>query len=203
MSEKTSDHPESLKINRVEKKYDINNLDEHLIKKYTRETDPLSLRELAAYCNQRILQAALEEQGAHPLDGEVENLYTLLTDEDVSSGVRTEAKNRVKSEGVDIEAVLDNFVSYQTIRRYLNDHLNITREKTYTKSSKRELTDRIFSLESRLQTVTTETIQQMHRNHGISVGNADVRVNVTVSCEECGQYCTVREFVNQGGCNCN
>lgn len=55
-------------------------------------------------------------------EGEVETLYALLTDEDVSDDDRLRARRRLEQDGIDVDALQDEFVSYQTIQRYLQDH---------------------------------------------------------------------------------
>jgi len=63
--------------------YNLSGLGVELEQLWTAETDRQSLRELAAYSNQQLLQQRLEEAGVQILDGEVENIYRLLTDDDV------------------------------------------------------------------------------------------------------------------------
>lgn len=190
------------KVQRVGEKYALDELDDELIERYTRDSDPLSLRDLAAYCNQRILEAAMIESGMRPLEGEVENLYELLTEEDVSAGMRSQARTRLESHDVNIDEVTDDFVSYQTIRRYLENHLNVQRQQPTDEERKQSRIDRIFSLESRLNTVTEETLDQLQRDHDLTLGEADVLINVTVSCPDCGTYASVRELLEDGGCDC-
>jgi hypothetical protein len=71
-----------------------------------------SLRGLADQFNRRLLRAAV--------DGEVDNLYRLLTD-DVSSGNRTEARGRLVESGLNAEQLEQGFMTYQAIRSYLGD----------------------------------------------------------------------------------
>lgn len=52
------------------------------------DEDRRSLLELAAYFNRAVLEAALEEEAVQVLDGEIKNIYRLLTDDNV--GVPTE-----------------------------------------------------------------------------------------------------------------
>jgi hypothetical protein len=190
------------KVRRVGEKYGIDGLDEALIERYTRDADPLSLRKLAAYCNKRILEAAMVEGDMRPLEGEVDNMYELLTSDDVSAGMRTQARNRLASNGVDVDDVVDDFVSYQTIKRYLEDHLHVERNTTSDAETRQRRIERIYSLENRLSVVTEQTLDQLQRDHGLVLGDADVLVDVAVSCSDCGRYAPVREIIDDGGCGC-
>ena len=49
--------------------------------RWTREDDRGSLRELADWLNERLLEAPLSEAGVQTVDGEVTNYYRLLTDD--------------------------------------------------------------------------------------------------------------------------
>jgi hypothetical protein len=49
--------------------------------------------------------------GADPVDGEAEDLRRLLTVDDVTADERIDAESRPKREGVDPEAVTDEFVA--------------------------------------------------------------------------------------------
>jgi hypothetical protein len=53
------------------------------------------------------------------LEGEVEHTYHLLTDDEVSSGDRRRAERRLERQGIDIDTLRSDFVSYQAIRMYL------------------------------------------------------------------------------------
>lgn len=58
-----------------------------------------SLRELADEFSRRLLERAVESSELASMSGEVANLYRLLTADDVSSGERTEARERLERAG--------------------------------------------------------------------------------------------------------
>jgi peptidoglycan hydrolase-like protein with peptidoglycan-binding domain len=116
--------------------------------------------------------------------------------------MRSQARTRLDSHGIDVDAVTDDFVSYQTVRRYLENHLNVQQDQPTEEEQKQRRIDRIFSLEGRLGTVTEETLDQLQRDHDLTLGDTDVLVNVTVSCPDCGTYAPVRELLDAGGCGC-
>jgi hypothetical protein len=76
------------KVARLIEEYELGGIGEEFERRWTREEDRSSLRDLADEFNRRLLRAALERTGDAPLDGEVDNLYRLLTGDDVTSGVR-------------------------------------------------------------------------------------------------------------------
>lgn len=162
-----------------------------------------SLRDLADFFNVRILEAALEETGTRPLQGEIENLYRLLTGEDVSKGMGIEARDRLARQGIDFEEIESDFISYQSINRYLKN--NEEYDPSDHSSQKRDegtLRDRLFKLQSRMLTVTQSTLGQFTKRDGFSLGEFDVYVTVSVSCRDCGTTKSLTELLDDSGCEC-
>ena len=107
-----TDQTPSCKVDRVAAAYDLSEESERLAEYWTRDDERYSLRDLAVHFNQLLLCTAMERAGLNPLDGEVDNMYRLLTDEEVSQGMRTQARNHLQKEDIDIEQLQSDFVSY-------------------------------------------------------------------------------------------
>lgn len=198
------DRDPSCKLDRVIDEYDLDAVAENLQEYWTREDERYSLRELAAYTNQAILRTAMDREGLNPLDGEVENTYRLLTDDEVSQGVRTQAHSRLDRDGVDIDAVEGDFVSYQTVNRHLKECLGA--EHTSAEQSDGDRVDsgsqRIAALRNRTVAVTENTLDQLRSSGALALGDPDVYVDITVTCTDCGAHGTVQELIDDGGCEC-
>lgn len=154
-----------------------------------------SLRSLARTFNLAVLRAASERRGVASLEGEMENLYRLLTDDDVTSGTRTQARNRLRRHDVDVEQVEADFVSHQTIHNHLKNCLGVEREDDGgdpAEAARR----RIRSLQSRMEAVTADAVGR------IDGGGYDVYVDVSVTCPDCGTRHEFGDFVDADGCNC-
>ncbi|WP_345782541.1 rod-determining factor RdfA [Halostagnicola sp. A-GB9-2] len=72
----------------------------------------------------------MRDSGVGMLDGEVENLYHLLTDAETSAGTKVDARSRFERNGLDPDTILSHFVSCQTIRIHLKDCLGSRRIET-------------------------------------------------------------------------
>ncbi|MFC4248391.1 rod-determining factor RdfA [Natribaculum luteum] len=189
----------SCKVGRTIESYDLPGMNADLAARWTgRGSEKYSLRELERYFNERVLQAALEAAGVDPLNGEVENLYALLTSDD--SG-EIEARRRLEREGIDVERVTSDFVSHQAIHSHLRDCCDVELEKD-TGDPLEKGRDTIASLQNRLTAVTENTLQRLARTGVLSLGDFSVFVSVQITCEECGQYYSITELLDQGGCNC-
>lgn len=193
----------SCKIDRTAAAYDLPGEAERLEEFWTRDDERYSLRDLAAYFNQQLLRAAMKRAGLNPLDGEVDNTYRLLTDEDVSQGMCMQARNRLQKQGIDVDQLQSDFVSYGTVRRHLKHCLGTERDQTDTDDDPIETgAQRIAALQHRTVAVTENTLSQLQAAGELATGDIDVLVDITVSCPECGMHASVREFIDNDGCHC-
>ena len=159
-----------------------------------------SLRDLAALTNRRLLAADLEAAGHHSLAGEAANLHRLLTDEDVGAADRTRARRRLEREGVDVEALEADFVSYQAVRTYLQGVRDAEYEQASDPVASAEST--IRRLRGRLATVTESKLAGASETAALPLGDFDVTVSVRVACRDCGEQTDVARLLDAGGCRC-
>ncbi|WP_121741486.1 rod-determining factor RdfA [Natronorubrum halophilum] len=190
------------KLGRVADKYAFTGLDEDLIAYWTGDADEqYSTRKLATHVNQRILESALEDAGLPPKEGEVENTYRLLTD-DVSSGTQVQTRNELERDGVPIEQIESDFVSHQTVYNHLTDCLDTSLETPSDDERLERSTEKLGALQNRTEAVTADTVAQLERNEIIDIGEFNVAVTVTVTCEDCFEEYTVRDLLDERSCNC-
>lgn len=163
--------------------------------------DRESVRALADRFNRRLLRAAVEDAGASYLDGEVENLYRLLTDDDVSSGARVEARDRLDRDGVDVEAVESDFVSHQTMWNYLRRYREAERPDGDGDRVARER-ENVRRLRSRTEAVVEEKLDRLRSSEDLTLGEFVLSVDVDVLCRDCASQYPVDELLERGGCDC-
>lgn len=191
-----------VKVARLIDEYDLSGVGANLERLWTAdEPERKSLRELADVFNQRLVERTMAEAEMQTINGEVENVYRLLTDEAVSEGDRTRVRRRLEHEGVDVEALTSDFVSYQAIRTYLTDY----RGAEYSVSEKdriKRTTQNIQQLRSRLETVTESKLERLRNAGHISLGEFRILVDSSVICEECGTQLSVEELLDEKQCNC-
>lgn len=190
------------KVARLVDEYGLEGLGAELEHRWTTDGDEhLSLRELAAHFNRRLLAAAMARAGMQTLDGEVENLYRLLTDEETSSGDRARARRQLEREGVDVDALESDFVSYQAVRTYLVEYRDVEYER-----DDRDRVDRdarsIRQLRGRLESVTESKLARLRDGDHLDVGEFRTLVSVRVLCEDCGTQLDVDELLDRGACDC-
>jgi hypothetical protein len=162
-----------------------------------------SLRSLADRFNRRVLDAAMAEAGLSPVDGEVDNMYRLLTGDDVSSGNRTEARRRLERAGVDVDRLERDFVSYQAIRSYLTEYRDAAYEREDDSATVTDAIETIQRLESRLRAVTEKRLGRLASTDRLTIGEFRVFIDVSVLCEDCDTQYGVVELLREGSCDCD
>lgn len=192
------------KVARLIDRYDLDGIGDELESLWTAEdsSERRSLRALAEYFNQEVLREVLADASTNQIAGGVESTYELLVS-DGSTADRTRLERQLERDGVDVEALQSEFVTYQSMRTYLRSH----RGAEYSADSgdqTEQVRESIQRLRGRTATVTESKLTQLGRTGALSLGT-DVRatVDVRVICEDCGSQFGVQEVLDEGGCNCS
>lgn len=198
-----SNRPCSCKVGRTIRKRELAVTNEGLAARWRGDGQPRwSLRDLADRFNESIVEAAMQSAGMDPLNGEAENVYRLLTNDEVSTGVRTQTTRQLERNGVDVDALQSDFVSHQTIHTHLTDCLSVSRktERDNETRLKRE-DDRIQALRNRVTAVTKDTLDRLDGEE-ITIGEVDAFTTISVRCKDCGTSREVTDLLERGGCEC-
>ncbi len=199
----TTDNRPSSKVARLLSEYGLEGLGDELEVRWTGDgVERASLRDLADEFNERLLERALVDAGMSALDSDVSSTYRNLTDDDVSTGVRTDARARLENNGIDVDGLESDFVSYQAIRSYLTEY----RDAEYRRLSDEEKIEKDLGSIQRLMTrtlsVTEERIEKLAQTGRIDADGFEVLLDVQVLCGECGRQYSVSEFLDGRGCDC-
>jgi hypothetical protein len=199
-----ADHRPSNKVARLIEEHDLDGLGNELESSWTAEGDErMSLRALADVFNKRVLEAVLLNAGMGTVETDLDTIYRRLTTDKVSSGVRTETRNRLKRNDIDVAELEQDFVSYQAIRSYLVEW----REASYDESSDEEKIEKdletIQRLLTRTESVAADRIEKLGDTGRIDIDDFEIFLNMQVLCQGCGNQYDVATLLNQGGCECN
>ena len=193
------------KVSQLIEKYGLSNISEQLVDYWTRkDNEQLSLRELADYFNKELLRATMESAEMSTLDGEIANTYRLLTANDVSTGVRTQAETTLERSGIDPDQLRQDFVSHQAIHTYLTKYRDVQHQSEISEQDNLTNTENtIQRLKSRLVAVAEKRLQSLHNAGTITLGTISVLVDIRVVCEDCGAHTDVPTLLRERGCDCN
>lgn len=191
------------KVGRVMSAYDLADLHDRLPDLWLGNSgEEVSLRDLAKRVNVAIVRAALEQAGEDPLDGEAENVYRLLHDDDVSAGVRIQQRNRLERAGIDVDELESDFVTHQAVHTYLTKGLDIRKESTEETDPIEKHETRIQRLRNRLDAVMEQSLDELQNAGELSIGRVDTTVSLQVYCEDCETQYDLLELLHEDGCNC-
>ena len=191
------------KMGRILTEYDLQDLHDCLPELWRGDDgEELSLRELARRVNINIVREVLVEAGQNPLDGEAENTYRLLSDDDVSVGVRTQQRNRLERAGIDVDALEDDFVTHQAVYTYLTKGLDVSKDDGDDEDTLEKHETRIQRLRSRLDAVTAQSLKNLQNADALTLGRVDTTVSVQVYCQDCETQYDLATLFDNGGCDC-
>ncbi|WP_336023353.1 rod-determining factor RdfA [Halobellus salinisoli] len=194
--------PTRSKVGRLIDTYGMENIGQELEDRWIGEGyESQSLRSLADWFNRRLLAAKLEQAGENPIDGEVANLYRLLTEDDVTAGMRIDAEATLERNGIDPETARTEFVSHQAVYTYLTEFREASKERSSGNRVEKVRTT-VQRLQSRLVAVIENNLEQLRATDRLTLGDFNVLVDVQILCEDCGASYSITALLDRGGCDC-
>jgi hypothetical protein len=191
------------KLERIIDRYEMPELETTLVERWTASGEERSsLRELARDVNVGLLEAALAEAGVDTLDGEVQNYYRLLADDDVSAGRRTEARSRIDRAGVDVDQLERDFVSHQAVHTFLTERAGVSYEGASREERIARTRDSLQRLRGRVETVADNNVERLAEAGDLDVGDVSVLLSVTAVCNDCGRQYDLDTLLEEGQCAC-
>jgi len=173
-------------VARLIDKYELSKVGTELEERWTATGDAhRSLRSLATYFNTQILLTALRRADIDTADRDAETILETLTEAEGAEVDRVRLRRRLERNGIDVDALESDFVTYQAIRSYLKD----VRGAEYEPSGHdRIATERemIQKLRGRTTTVTETKLEQLRDTGELAVSEFQVLVNIRVLCDACG-----------------
>jgi|AntRauTorcE11898_2_1112593.scaffolds.fasta_scaffold00034_24 hypothetical protein len=190
------------KVARLVDEHDLGGVGDELEARWTATGDAhTSLRDLADEFNRRLVKARLDESGVRLSAGEIDAVVESLTGGAATAADRTQLRRRLEREGVDVDALDRDVVSYQAVRSYLRDHRGAEYERD---DGDRATTAAraIAKLRGRLVAVTESKLGGLRKSSALTLGEFRVLVDVSVLCTDCGSRYGVDDLLSSGGCDC-
>ncbi|MFC6964743.1 rod-determining factor RdfA [Halocatena marina] len=202
MASTSNDKPLS-KVARLLKQYQLEDFGETLESMWLGEdTERMSLRDLADIFNKKLLEQKLHDAGLGTTQADVDTMYKNQTADTVSAGVRTKTRTRLQHNGIDVDRIEDDFVTYQAIRSYLKDYRGVEYEAMSDSEKVQKDIDAVQRLTNRTQLVTEDRIEKLQNTGRVTTTEFTVFVESKVFCSECGTQYSVHKYLEQGGCSC-
>lgn len=189
------------KVGKLIETYDFEGFGDELERMWTASGDERkSLRDLATIFNKRILQSRIQRSEMSRLSTGVDDIYLQLTGEKGTSADQTRIQRQLEREGIDVETLRSDFVSYGAIRSFLKEERNA--EHSPSQNPVKRDTDSIQQLRNRTMLVTETKLNGLVENDHIELGSHEVTVDINVFCEDCGRQFDVIDVLEQKECGC-
>lgn len=178
--------------------YSLEPYEDRPVEQWTADTgNRKGYRALAEELNVTLLRNEMDCAGLETLGDEAQSKYERLLDESVTG---TEVESVLLREGVPIEQLQDDFVSYGVVRTHFIDCLGLEPERT-SGNWKQEA---ISITSDRAEEKVSEAVRSLLNKGDLAVG-ADISVHATIEieCEKCHTQVPVERALRRGHvCQC-
>jgi hypothetical protein len=185
------------KVARVTDAYGVAGVDVELRR---RHADGATLHELAAYVDERLAAATLRAAGVD-LDADPGTVAAALRGD---QGVPAETRENVGEMAAgtfDADRLRTDFVSHETVRRHLNEHLDVSTSRGGIESEA-DLQEALDAYQRQYRESVSSALARAGERGLIDGG--DFRVFSTqLECGNCGRTYRLRELLTAGGCDCD
>lgn len=186
------------KISRVGDAYDISGLDTEL--KRRREGTDETLHELVEFLNTRLTAAAMIDGGVDT-DADPATVYAALMGDSELPAKRQDSLRETLAGRLDLERLQTDFVSHETVRKHLKNHLGIDTSRGGFETAE-ELREALETHQRQYRDAVEGALQRAAREGLLS--GTEFRVYQTrVECVDCSQTLRLSELIENGGCECN
>ena len=186
------------KVCRVLDERGLERFDDELVARWHGDSgERMGYRRLADWLNTTLLRREMARVGLPTGGGEARSRYERLTDDDTAEAVR----ELLAREGVAVDALCEDFVSYSVVRTHLRDCLEEEREPSPPADWE---VDRIAELEAYATAEAADAIRSLVNKGTLSAGGeVEPAVSIRVTCSSCGATVTVEEALSAGTfCDC-
>lgn len=185
------------KVCRVLQERGLDHYDDRLVSKWTGE-ERMGYRQLARWLNVMLLRREMDRAGLSTLGEEAESKYDRLQSDDTTA---EEVADMLKREGIPIDELRNDFVSYGVIRTHLTECLGEEYEQQESSDWETETIE--ISRDHAHEKIETAVSSLL--NKGKLSGGSDITLHVTVEieCEDCQARVPLRRALRRGSiCDC-
>lgn len=188
------------KVCRVLDEREFGRLDDELVARWHGESgERMGYRRLADWLNATLLRREMERAGVPTGGGEARSRYDRLTGDD--EGTAAAVADLLRREGVAVDAIRDDFVSYSVVRIHLRDCLGEDREPSPPADWE---ADRLDQLEAYTVAEAADALRSLVTKGELAAGGEITpEVSIRVTCSACGAAVPVDDALGGGTfCDC-
>lgn len=192
------------KLARLAVDYGLPDLDHDLVTR--RRTKDDSLRDLAAYVNDSVTATAVFDESELALAAPPGDIRRVVTGDGAGTDLAVDERERIATElehsTVDVDALERDFVSHETVRTHLDEHLDVDTSRDVDPTTIPDTREMIASIRERDASVVERAIRALEREGRIGHGSVEATLTIRVTCSACGRSYSIDEFLDDEGCRC-
>lgn len=182
------------KVCRVLDERDMERYEDRLVEQWQADRPQrMGYRQLATWLNTVMLRREMDRAGLSTLGNEPESKLDRLRDDDET--VASEVRNDLRNEGIDVDGLDADFVSYGVVRTHLKECLGLDRE---TESSDWEAESIEFTRTHATGKLRDAVRSLVNKGELSACGDVQVHVSFEVECEECHARVPIERALRRG-----
>lgn len=192
------------KVDTLIERYDLSaptpratSIDDYLIARWTgsdgHESD--GYQSLTTWFNKRVLKHVYEQHGRETMSVRLESEYDVVTGENELR--REELAADLATDGIAIEELRGELISWSTMRRHLNDCLDASKER-HQSTSNWELDSVDFARNKTAEKTGAALKSLATKNRLPEADKANIEVQVKLSCPECPTRVPLEDALERG-----
>jgi hypothetical protein len=185
------------KVQRVAEAYQLSGVDEELKRRY--ESGEATLHELAKYVNDRITAVTLDAAD-NPVDAEPSTVRAALNGEEEIPATRRDNMRATFAGRIDLEVLTDSYVSHETIRRHLNEHLDVSTSRGGFDTFE-EFEEALGTYQEQYENGVKSALKRASKKELIN-GDQYRIFSTRVECQHCSETYRLQELLESRGCSC-
>lgn len=169
------------KVCRVSNDRRLGEIDDRLLELWHRDgAQRMGYRKLARWLNVMMLRQEMDHAGLATLGGEAESKYDRLQGDNPT--VAVEVRENLIANGIDVENLESDFVSYGVVRTHIKDCLGAERDESPSDWEQ----DSIEIVRDRAREKIAEAVSSLVNKDKLRAnGDVSVHFSVDLECEEC------------------
>jgi hypothetical protein len=184
------------KIERVGSAYNLGALNAEIQRRY--ETDGATLHGLAEYINNRITTVALDAIDWNEYEPATVRA-ALQGEQEIPATERDDIRATLAGQ-LDVEMLTGNYISHETVRRHLNEHLGVSTSQGGF-DTRAELRSALVSYQKQYEDGVESALERA-ASEGLIDGETFRVFSTRTECDLCSETYRLQELLDNGGCDC-
>jgi hypothetical protein len=185
------------KVQRVTEAYHLSGINDELRRQY--ESGDATLHELANYINDRITSVTLGSI-ENPIEAEPATVRAALNEAEDMPATKRDNIRATLAGRIDIDVLVDSFVSHETVRRHLNEHLDVSTSRGGFETIE-ELQEALDAYQEQYENGVRSALQRANKK-GLIEGDQYRIFSTRIECQHCSETYRLQELLERRGCSC-